>query len=96
MREVKKMITLSVRKQGGAAVITIPSDILKLLDIEIGARLALDVSGKKLVISPMPKKESKRYSLAELLEDVTPEDIKAIKKDTQWFREEKTKGREIG
>ena len=29
------MITLNIRKQGGAAVITIPSDILKLLNIEV-------------------------------------------------------------
>jgi len=90
------MITLNVRKQGGAAVITIPSDILELLDIQIGSKLGLDVNGKKLIIHPIKKEIPKRYSLTELLKDIQPEDIKALKKETKWFREGKSKGREIG
>lgn len=88
------MITLSVRKQGGAAVITLPSDVLKLLNIEVGDTLALDISGKKLVIRPI-KETPKRYSLDELLQGVTPQDRKTLKEETEWFREEKSVGREI-
>jgi len=88
------MITLNVRKQGGAAVITIPSDVLKLLDIEVGDTLALDVSGKKLVIRAA-KTTPKRYSLAELLQGATPDVVKALKKETEWFREDDSVGREI-
>src|SRR5262249_6426871 len=90
----RTMITLNVRKQGGAAVITIPSDILKLLNIEVGDALSLDISGKKLVIRPI-KESTKRYSLSELLQGITPEDMKTLKKETEWFREEKSEGREI-
>lgn len=88
------MITLKVRKQGGAAVITLPSDVLKLLNIEVGDTLTLDVSGKKIIIRPVDKSE-KRYSLAELLEGVTADDMKAVAKETEWFRKGKSVGREI-
>lgn len=88
------MITLNVRKQGGAAVITIPSDVLKLLNIEVGDTLTLDVSGKKLIIRPI-KESPKRYSLSELLQGVTPEDMKTLKEETKWFREGESVGREI-
>lgn len=88
------MITLNVRKQGGAAVITLPSDILKLLNIEVGDTLTLDVSSKTLIIQPI-KKAPARYSLAELLQGATPEVLKHLKEETEWFREEKSVGREI-
>ena len=88
------MITLNIRKQGGAAVITIPSDVLKLLNMEVGDMLTLDVSGKKLIIRPI-KKAPKRYSLAELLQGITTKDIKAINEETEWFRDGETVGREI-
>jgi len=88
------MITLNIRKQGGAAVITIPSDVLKLLNIEVGDTLTLDVSGKKLVIRPI-KESPKRYSLAELLQGITVKDIKVVNEETKWFRDGETVGREI-
>ncbi|TAK76284.1 MAG: AbrB/MazE/SpoVT family DNA-binding domain-containing protein [Gammaproteobacteria bacterium] len=94
MANVAFMITLNIRKQGGAAVITIPSDVLRLLNIEVGDTLALDVSGKKLIIRPL-KTSRQRYSLAELLQNTSPEDMKALKKETEWFRKEKSIGREI-
>ena len=40
------MITVHVRKQGGAAIMTIPADVLKMLHINIGATLELDVTKK--------------------------------------------------
>lgn len=88
------MITLNVRKQGGAAIITIPSDVLKLLNIEVGDTLTLDVSDKQLIIRPL-KEPSKRYSVSELLQGMTSEDMKTLKKETKWFREGKSVGREI-
>jgi antitoxin ChpS len=88
------MITLNVRKQGGAAVITLPSDVLRLLNIEVGDTLALDMSGNNLILHPL-KEPVKRYSLTELLEGVTTQDIKELKKKTKWFREGKPKGREM-
>ena len=87
------MITLNVRKQGGAAVIT-PANVLKLLNIEVGDILALDIDGKNLIISSLSK-SPRRYSLSELLQSVNPKEIKNLKKDTKWFRNTKSVGREI-
>jgi antitoxin component of MazEF toxin-antitoxin module len=30
------MITVNIRKQGSEAIITIPADVLKMLDVEVG------------------------------------------------------------
>lgn len=87
------MITVNIRKQGGAAVITIPSDVLRLMNIDIGATLALDITENGLIVRPI-KEVRKRYTLAELLQGVMPEDVKAGGKDTKWFNEAKSKGRE--
>lgn len=38
------MITVNIRKQGGAAIMTIPSDVLKVLNVEVGASLELEVT----------------------------------------------------
>lgn len=86
------MITVNIRKQGGAAVITIPSDVLRLLNIDIGATLALDITENGLIVRPVQELR-KRYTLAELLQGVMPEDIKALNKETKWFRETKSRDR---
>ncbi len=88
------MMTLQVRKQGGAAVITLPADILRLLDIEVGDTLTLDVSDRKLVFSPMAQTRQ-RYTLNELLEGATPAAMKKLQDDTKWFREDDAVGREL-
>lgn len=89
------MIQVHVRKQGGAAIITVPSDILKLLDISIGDTLTLDVTKEGFTAQPVPKKIRKRYTLSELLKGATPKNIKDLKKATKWAREGKSVGREI-
>ena len=88
------MITVNIRKQGGAAVITIPSDILRMLDLHIGSELALDISKDSFTAHPLKKKEQNRYSLEELLQGVTPQVIAAIKEETKWAREGDSVGRE--
>src|SRR4051812_48594634 len=69
-----KMITVSVRKQGGAAIVTIPADVMRLLNIEIGSTLNLDVKNGTLTARPAQKKPRRRYTLKELLSGVTQED----------------------
>jgi antitoxin ChpS len=87
------MITVNIRKQGGAAVITIPSDVLKLLNIDIGATLALELTENGLVVRPVQPMR-KRYTLAELLEGIMPEDVKTLHQETQWFLETDAKDRD--
>jgi len=89
------MITVSIRKQGGAAIITIPSDLLKLLNVEMGEELAMNIEKGALVARPMHKKMQKRYSLKELLQGITPKTAAAMKEETKELREGQPTGREL-
>ena len=89
------MITVHIRKQGGAAIITIPADLLKMLNLQIGAELELDVTKQGLIAKPVLQHKRKRYTLDELLKGCTPRKMKALKEATKWFREIKPRGREI-
>lgn len=89
------MINVSVRKQGGAAIITIPPAVLKQLDIEVGSQLSLDIDHGKLIARPAKIKQKKRYSLSELLEGVTPTKMKKLVKETKWARDGDSVGREL-
>lgn len=59
-------ITSKIRKQGGAAVVTIPPALLKLLDLDVGAQVTLSVEGRQLIARPAALAR-KRYTMAELL-----------------------------
>ena len=87
------MTTVNVRKQGGAAVITLPANMLKMLDIKVGSTLELQVSEGQLTARPARGK--RRYSLSELLLGVTPKAIAKINAETAHALEGAPIGREI-
>ncbi len=89
------MITVTVRKQGGAAVMTIPADVLKMLDLDIGSVLELQIAEKAFTARPTQSSGRRRYTLAELLRGVTPDVMTAIEADTAWAREGDAVGREL-
>lgn len=89
------MITVTVRKQGGAAVMTIPSDVLKMLDLDIGSVLELQITEKAFTARPTQPSGRRRYTLAELLHGATPDVMTAIEADTAWAREGDAVGREL-
>jgi antitoxin ChpS len=89
------MIIVHIRKQGGAAIITIPSDILKMLDVQVGSILEIDVTKKGFTARPVKEVCRKRYSLAELLKGVTPKKIAALNEKTKSTREGDAVGREV-
>lgn len=89
------MITVNIRKQGGAAIMTIPSDVLRMLNIEVGATLELDVEHGAFVARPVSPAARRRYSLRELLRGVTPELIEEINAETAWVRDGDAVGREL-
>jgi antitoxin ChpS len=60
-------ITTKIRRQGGAAVMTIPPALLKMMDLDVGDQLSLVVSNGELVARPV-QPARKRYRLSELLE----------------------------
>ena len=90
------MTTVTVRKQGGAAIITIPAHILETLHIQVGAKLSLDVTKEGVLVKPITthRRKRKRYTLAELLKGCTPKRMKALMKETEWYRDMPPVGRE--
>lgn len=89
------MITVNIRKQGGAAIMTIPSDVLKMLKAEVGTTLKLEVNGDAFTATPLHKVHRKRYTLTELLQDVTPENMDELNADIAWMHEGEPFGREL-
>lgn len=86
------MISVNIRKQGGAAIMTIPSNVLKILDIGVGSTLELDVTKDGFIAHPATHK---RYTLSELLHGTTQKNLKTLNKETQWAREGEAVGREL-
>ena len=95
MADKRKKITMNstIRRQGGAAVMTIPPAFLKLLDLEIGSEVELSVEAGELVAKPVPQLMRKRYSAAELLKGA--EHVAELNSETAWAREGDPVGREI-
>ena len=89
------MITVNIRKQGGAAIMTIPADVLRLLDLEVGTTLELRVVDGAFTARPTRPTGRRRYTLAELLHGVTPDVMAALQADTAWAREGEPVGREL-
>jgi antitoxin ChpS len=89
------MVAVDIRKQGGAAVITIPSAILKTLHLGVGERLELEIHDRGLMVRPISGMRKKRYSLDELLQGATPENMKTLNSETEWAREGEAVGLEL-
>ncbi|WP_426233113.1 AbrB/MazE/SpoVT family DNA-binding domain-containing protein [Pseudomonas sp. TWP3-2] len=87
-------VTSKIRRQGGAAVITIPPTLLKLLHLEVGAQLELNVVDGELVARPVAPPARKRYNLSELLEG--SESLQELNAQTAEAREGDPVGRELG
>jgi antitoxin ChpS len=85
-------ITSKIRRQGGAAVVTIPPVLLKLMQAEIGMQVELSVAAGKLIAQPIVSAR-KRYRLNELLEG--SEAMAELNRETAWAREGDPIGREL-
>lgn len=84
-------VTTKIRRQGGAAIVTIPPAVLKMMQAEIGDQLSLAVSDGQLVARPL--KARKRYKLSELLEG--KEAVAALNADVAWAMDGDAVGHEI-
>ena len=70
---------------GNSLGVRIPKDIASRTGLREGARVDIEAQGSRIVITPAQK----RYELAELLRDVTPQ---AMREAFDWGPD---KGREI-
>jgi antitoxin ChpS len=87
--------TVSIRRQGGAAVMTIPKEVLKTLDIDVGSELEVMVNGSGFTAQPKAKQARRRYSLRDLLKGATPKAMRKLSQQTAWAREGDPLGREL-
>lgn len=73
------MLQTTARQQGGAVIMTIPSDLLKLKDIKAGDPLTVDVTQDGFIVRKAEAAlRKKRYTLAELLAGVDKKSLKAL------------------
>ncbi|MCL2309334.1 MAG: PbsX family transcriptional regulator [Proteobacteria bacterium] len=86
------LVKTTVRKQGGAMVMTIPPTMFKQLNLEVGAQMELNVNEGRLIAKPLTASR-KRYRLSELLKGA--EQLKKLNKKTAWALEGEAVGREL-
>jgi antitoxin ChpS len=89
------MIPVHARQQGGAVIMTIPADLVKLLNIKAGDTLNVDVVPGGFITRPIVVTAARRLSLAELLEGVDQKTMAAVNAETAWAREGSPVGREL-
>ncbi len=63
-------MTTAVTKWGNSLAIRIPRALAEQIQIQEGTEVNFSISGDSIVITP---KRRKKYTLDELLEDMTPE-----------------------
>ena len=73
-----------IRRLGGALVMTLPPALLKLLNIDAGDQMTLDVADGQLIARPVALRQ-KRYTLAEIL--AGSDCIAELNADTAWARD---------
>jgi antitoxin ChpS len=83
---------VSIRQQGGAAVMTIPAEVLRKFDWRVGSQVDLSLLEDGFTVRPTVKPR-KRYHLSELL--VSAEEASALADETAWAREGDAVGREL-
>ncbi|CAH2795858.1 MAG: Programmed cell death antitoxin PemI [uncultured Paraburkholderia sp.] len=90
--EETMVVTSKIRRQGGALVMTIPPALLKLLHVDAGDQMSLEVQDGQLIARPASS-ATKRYTLAELLEG--SESIADLTAETAWARDGGPMGSEL-
>lgn len=70
---VNYMSTVTAQKWGNSLGIRIPKDAADRLGIDQGSEMELNVIGDENIITLKPKKTRKKYTLQELLSQITPE-----------------------
>lgn len=89
------MARVNIRRQGGAAIITIPAGVLRELAVDVGESLDLEVNDGVMIVRPSRASARRRYSLRELLAGVTPAVARAMRKQSSAWHEGAPVGREL-
>ncbi len=89
------MASVNIRKQGGAAIMTIPAEVLKQLAVNIGDSLDVHVSDGVMLARPAQANGRRRLSLTELLQGITPELSRRMEVESAEWHAGKPVGREL-
>lgn len=89
------MTVVNIRRQGGAAIMTVPADALRALRIGVGSSVEVAIVSGALVVTPIEKAARRRYSLRDLLAGATPKNLLQLADETAWAREGDPVGREL-
>jgi antitoxin ChpS len=89
------MTTVHIRRQGGAATVTIPDPLLRRPQADIGTPLDLQVDNGVLTARPVAAQSRKRYNLKEILRGATPEAMAALQAETAWAHDGRPVGLEL-
>lgn len=75
------MALTRLRKQGGAVVLTIPSDVAAVMGWRVGTELDVKAAGEAVNIQPVKQVARGRKSLAELLNGINEKEIARFNED---------------
>ena len=89
------MSIVSIRRQGGAAIMTIPSEVLKALHLDVGTQMEVAVTEDGFTARPAERPKRRRYSLRELLRGATPDTMRLLQEGTAWAHDGPPVGREL-
>ena len=89
------MFHCPIIKRWGVAVVATLLEILELLSLWIGSKPTCDIENSSLSQHWSSEIQRKRYSLAEVLEGVTEENMKAVDHATTWARQGTPVGEEL-
>jgi antitoxin ChpS len=76
------MATVTLRNLGGSVVMAVPKKILNLVDLHAGSKVQIRVEKGRLVVEATKKP---KYTLAELLSQCRPSDLKPRQRDRSWL-----------
>ncbi len=75
------MSKVTLRKSGGATIVSLPKAILEALDLDVGAELELSINDRQLVLTPVKKKQT----LEQLLADCDAKAFARTEEDEEWL-----------
>jgi antitoxin ChpS len=76
------MTAISVRKSGGANIVSIPKTIIQTLGLHVGSKLDLSLEDNKIILTPIVETE---LSLEDLLAGSPKECFQVTDEDRQWI-----------
>jgi len=87
------MLNFSLKLWGNSYALRIPSSIIQQMELNEQMEIEAEVVGKTLLLRAKPQPEVKK-TLAEYLEECTPENCELTQEDIEWLNM-RPRGKEI-